>query len=95
MGVPARFEASSPRAMAAVERAYGTWRALAARPDLVGTGRVRIRLVVQSGEEGGESYPTIRARMPDNNRLLLHTTGSMALADAGRLEAHAFVTEAL
>jgi hypothetical protein len=95
LGVPVRFEVSVPQALAAVERAYGAWGAIAARPELVSPDRVRVRLCVQPGDEGGQSHPAIRARMPDNDRLLLHTTGSIGLADAERLEAHAYVTAAL
>ncbi len=95
LGVPVHFESNSARAIAVVQGAYGAWKGLDTRPDLVASKRARVRLIVHPGEEGATLPPVLTSRMPSDQQLLLHTPGSMALADAEVLESVAYVTPTL
>lgn len=91
LGVPVRFESNVADALEVVEQVYGQWRVLVARPDLLGEGRALVRIMVQAGDEN-DGGNRISSRLPDKDRLLLHTSGSVALADARDLNAIAYVT---
>lgn len=95
LGVPVRFEANSPDLVAAVHRSFGAWAALAERPELCSAARVRVRLYLHDGEEDTTDAPTVHYRLPDPDRLILFTRGSVGVADANQREAFAFVTPTL
>jgi len=88
LGIPTRFASNARDVLAAVEESFGGWRAVDA--DAVAPARVRV--VVHEGEE---THATVRHVCPDAERLLVHTAGSMAVADPARGESVAYVTTAL
>jgi len=95
LGVPVRFESNSTAAIEAVEDAFGMWRALRASPELIAPLRLRVRLIVHDGDEGGAPHAPVTCRMPDADRVVVHTPGSFGIADTSRGEAIAYVTPAL
>jgi hypothetical protein len=95
LGVPVRFESNSAVALGLFEEAFGEWRALAGRPELLERAGARFRLVVHDGDEGPTPHAPVTYRMPDPDRLILQTPGSIGIVDAARREATAFVTPAL
>ena len=95
LGVPVRFESNSAAAIETVEDAFGMWRALRASPELIAPLSLRVRLIVHDGDEGGAPHAPVTCRMPDADRVVVHTPGSVAIADTSRGEAVAYVTPAL
>ena len=55
LGIPTRFESNSAAALELLDEWFGSWRALAACPDLISPPGVRVRLVVHEGDEGERS----------------------------------------
>ena len=99
LGVPVRFESNSAAALAVVEEAFGIWRGLRTSPGLIAPLGVRVRLIVHEGDEradgGAASHAPVTCRMPDADRVILHTPGSVGIADSRRQEATAYITLAL
>jgi hypothetical protein len=95
LGVPVAFATNSPAARDAVAEWFGMWEHLARYPALLSADATRIRIIEHEGMEGGPGRPPIRYRMPDAERILLHTRGSMGLVDVRRGDAVAYVTPEL
>jgi hypothetical protein len=95
LGIPVRFESNSAAVLEGIEAWFGMWRALAASPDLVALQGVRVRLIVHDGTEGGPSPAAVTCRIPDPDRLILRTPGSVGIADLRRRDAIAYLTPAL
>jgi hypothetical protein len=95
LGVPVRFESNSAVALAVVEDAFGIWRALRANPELIAAGNVTVKLIVHEGDEGKAPHAPMTCRMPDAERVIVHTSGSIGIVDSLRREAIAYVTPAL
>src|SRR5258708_14779402 len=99
LGIPVRFESNSAAALAVVEEAFGIWRGLRTNPDLIAPLGVRVRLIVHEGDERDgsrlASHAPVTCRMPDADRVILHTPGSVGIADTRRQEATAYITPAL
>lgn len=92
LGIPVRFETDDARVLDVVRATFGAWRGLARYPRLVGAERVLVRCLTHSGDEGGRSPIPVSYRMPDRDRLLIHTPGSTGMADFRRRESVAWVT---
>jgi len=99
LGIPVRFESNSAAALAVVDEAFGIWRALRTNPDLIAPQGVRVRLIVHEGDERDGSrvvsHAPVTCRMPDADRVIVHTPGSVGIADTRRQEATAYITPAL
>jgi hypothetical protein len=95
LGVPIRYASNSAAALAVVERVFGQWSALRAHPGLLASEGADFRLVVHGGDEGDAPLAPPVIRMPDADRLLWRTPGSLGVVDAGRHDAVAYVTPAL
>lgn len=95
LGVAVSFETNCREILAVAEEAFGAWRVVASVPGLAATERVRVRLVLHEGHEGGERPVPLYVRMPDAERVLIGTPGSLALTDPSRREAVAYVTREL
>ena len=99
LGIPVRFESNSAAALDVVETAFGIWRGLRTNPDLIASQGVRVRLIVHEGDErnggGAASHAPVTCRMPDTDRVIVHTPGSFGIADTRRHEATAYITPAL
>src|SRR5205809_6508121 len=86
LGVPVRFESNSTAAIEAVEDAFGMWRALRASPELIAPLRLRVRLIVHDGDEGGAPHAPVTCRMPDAGRGGGPPAGGFGIGDARRRE---------
>lgn len=80
LGVPVRFDAQTPALADAVEAAFGAWRTLDRRPELVTTppaGPPRIRLRLTGSQ--------LRSRPPGPLAIRTRPGGWLRLSDPGRL----------
>jgi len=94
LGVTVKFESNSQAALDIIEEVFGVWRGLS--PDLIEPGSgVRIKLIVHDGDEGTAVHAPVVCRLPDNERLIIHTPGSVGLLDLRRRDAVAYITPAL
>lgn len=94
MGIPTRFESSSPAVIDVVCEAFGTWGALEEEWWAEGPG-ARVRIDVVPGDEGPEEHAPIRFRIPDPDVIELYTPGSRGRSDARSRTSVARVTGAL
>lgn len=94
MGIPVHFISNAPAVLELVEEAFGPWRSLPAE-EVEAEVEVKVRFIVQEGDEGGEPHARLSYRMPDAQRVFLSTPGSFGVADPQRREAAAFVTPSL
>ena len=95
LGIPVKFESNSAAALDVVEDVFGAWRALHDSPELIAPEGVRVRLIVHDGDEGGASHAPLTFRMPDAERVIVHTPGSVSITDCRRRDAVAYVTPSL
>ncbi|MBI4519532.1 MAG: hypothetical protein HY701_01740 [Gemmatimonadetes bacterium] len=95
LGIPVRFESNAARIVEAAEDAFGSWRVLSRQKDHISAEGVRVVIIVQPGDEGEGPHAPFQYRMPDGQRVLIHTPGSVACSDPLRREAVAYVTSAL
>jgi hypothetical protein len=93
LGVPVRFASNSELVMREVEGHYGVWRQLPA--DLVGRDGVEVRIVLQDPAEGPERPIQVHYHVPDVERFIIHTSGSVGVADAGRHRSIGYVSRDL
>ncbi|MDQ3811619.1 MAG: hypothetical protein M3336_15165 [Chloroflexota bacterium] len=95
LGISVRFETNSATVLGAVEESFGRWRSLASHHDLLSPERVRIRLIVQAGDERTTGRVRLTYRVPDSERLLIQSPGSMAVTELSLREGLAYVTPQL
>jgi hypothetical protein len=95
LGVPVRFRSNSGAVLAAVHGSFGRW----TRPERNAESRehpsLEVRIVLHPGTEPQTRRTPVAVRMPDADRLLWHTPGSVGMVDLGRGTAVAYVTQAL
>jgi hypothetical protein len=94
LGVPVRIRTDSPELLEVAEGAFGYWRVLEGRPDLLARDQVEGRLVIRPGSEGGPR-PRVRHRLIDRRRLIVSTPASVGASDADRREFSGWVTREL
>jgi hypothetical protein len=94
LGVPVRFRSNDEAVLAAVHQSFGRWTdgEPGARPD---EPSLEIRIVLHPGTEPVAQRTPVTVRMPDADRLLWHTPGSVGAVDLERGRAIAYVTRAL
>jgi hypothetical protein len=95
LGIPVRYESNDEAVIDAVEGAFGAWHVAEHVPQLLSEERVRIRIFVEEGRESRAEHTHITYRMPDADRVLLRTSGSMAVVDVARRDSTAYVTRGL
>jgi len=95
LGVTVRYESNSADALAAIDEAFGVWRGLRASPELIDAAGVRVRLIVHDGDEGPTPHAPVIWRLPDPDRLLIHTPGSLGLMDLRQRDAVVYLTPGL
>src|SRR5713226_8388443 len=79
LGIPVRFASNSAAALA----------------ELIASEGAQVRLIVHEGLEGSGPHAPVTVRMPDTDRIIVHTPGSIGIADCARREATAYITPAL
>jgi hypothetical protein len=95
LGIPVAFATNSATVRDTVIEWFGMWEHLNGHPELLGTGETWVRIVEHEGREGTAGRPTMRYRMPDAARVVVHTPGSVGIVDTGRGDAVAYVTSEL
>ena len=95
LGIPVRFRSNSAAALAAVHESFGRWVAPAGPGDPPPAPVADVRIILHPGTEARPTGAPVAARMPDAERVLLQTAGSVALADLHRGDAVIYVTAAL
>ncbi len=95
LGIPVRFESNSSAVIDAVEATFSVWRPVGRRRALISSAPVRVRLIVHEGREESVRRVPITYRLPDPDWMVVHTRGSLGIADAQRREAIGYVTPAL
>ena len=94
LGIPVRFATNDRAILDLIEDVFGHWRGADIGSPAHASPGADIRLMLHDGDEGpGE--PLIRFRAPDPLRWIVHTPGSVGLADLERREGVAWVTRAL
>ncbi|MGH7500862.1 MAG: hypothetical protein ACREL7_03810 [Longimicrobiales bacterium] len=95
LGIPVSFESNDEAVIHAAEEAFGAWHIVEHVPQLLSEERVRVRVFVEQGSERKAKHASIVYRMPDEDRILVRTPGSTAIADVARRDAVAYVTRSL
>lgn len=95
MGIPVHFQCNAAVVLELIEETFGLWRTLPAQDVENDVEEVKVRFVVQEGDEGDDPHAPLSYRMPDEQRVFLSTLGSFGVADPARRETVAFVTAAL
>jgi hypothetical protein len=95
LGIPVRFRSNSPAALTAVHESFGRWVAAPGPDDPPRAPQVDIRIILHPGTEARATDAPVTARMPDDQRVLLQTAGSVALVDLRRGDAVIYATAAL
>ncbi len=96
LGIPVSFESNDPAVIAIAEEAFGAWRIVEQAPRLIADERVRFRIYVDDeGDEGPSTHAPLRHRIPDYERIILQSRGSVGLGDSARREAVLYTTRAL
>ncbi len=90
-----RFQSNRDEAVTAFEAWFGAWRHLRDAAELVAAKGVRVRVIVHQGEERVPPPVPMAYRMPDGDRVFVHTGGSFGVADVQRGDGVAYVTEQL
>jgi hypothetical protein len=91
LGVPVRFRSNSAAVLAAVHQSFGRW----VTEPASGDPQADYRIILHPGTEARLDRAPITPRMPDPDRVFLHTAGSMGVVDLRRGDAVAYVTGAL
>ena len=91
LGVPVRFESNSADVMTAVDATFAHTKGTSRTTE----AQVRVRLILHEGGEGPDERASITYRLPDEDRVVMHTHGSLAIADGRRREGVAYLTPAL
>jgi len=95
LGVPVRFESTSAAVIRIAEEAYGGWRVLLNRPDLIADDQVRIRVFVEEVDAPLQARPAMVYRLADPDRVVLRTRGCVGVTDVARRDGVAWVDPAL
>lgn len=94
LGVPTLFLSSHEDLARAVRDTFGSWEILGSRPELLAPAHVRVRLMRhQAGGDGPGAE--VCYRMPEPDRLVVTTPGSVGISDMGTGEVTAYVTAEL
>jgi hypothetical protein len=95
LGIRVRFESDDERPSEIAEEAFGAWRSLEARPDLIDEHPVIVRVFVDPGHEGDEGHAPIEYHVTQPGHLIIRSPGSRAVSDVARREAEIRVSQAL
>lgn len=95
LGIPVRFATNDHAILELVEEVFGHWRGADDGGVMPPSAGVDIRLFLQPGDEGPAAEPLVWFRAPDPMRWIVHTPGSVALADLERRVGVGYVTRPL
>jgi hypothetical protein len=95
LGIPTRFESNAAHVIDLIEKAFGAWHAIDNCTALLANERARVSFGVVPGEEDGRERPEVRYYVPEPNRYIMVTAGSVGVSDSARGHAILYVTPAL
>ena len=101
LGIATRFETNDDAVARAVDEAFGMWRTLAVESgavDVTAELPLTVRVEVVDGSETSfdpDGHASVRYSCPDETRVVVATTASVAVSDPLRREAVARVTRGL
>ena len=91
LGTATTFLSNSRYVLGIVEDAFGAWRSVQPTGDV----RLTVRILVFDGHEDDAEHAAIHHVCPDEQRLIVHSPGSVGVSDPARRESVAYVTTAL
>jgi hypothetical protein len=91
LGIPVEFSSNDSSLIDAVRTAFAVWTRYSVDPH---AQPVRARFILHDRNEGG-ARDTITYRLPDDERVFIHTRGSLSVSDPLRREVNAYVTREL
>jgi hypothetical protein len=94
MGIRVRFESNSEATLKLVESWFRAWIDMHETLNLLAEG-VRFRIVVHDGSEHVAGRAPVAYRLPDAERFIVHTPGSVGIADLRRRDAVLYITPSL
>jgi hypothetical protein len=94
LGLATRFESNSRYVLGVVDETFGSWGALTAET-LASDAPLRITIIVHDDVERSEPPSPVRHISTDDDRLLVHSPGSVAVVDPLRRQSLAYVTTRL
>lgn len=95
LGIPVRFESNSPTVIEIADTAMSTWRSITGMPELFARRGVAVRVIVVEGQEGDEPHAPARYYVPDEQRVIITTPGSVGVVDTARRQSLVHATRAL
>ena len=93
LGIRTRFESNSITVLQRVEEAFGDWRMIESRPELLHLESAVVRIVVRDGIE--DSEPSYQHHVTPDFRVVLTSRGSVMVSDPIRREVVGWITPAL
>src|SRR2546425_1410314 len=81
LGVPVEFLSNSAAAVEAARESFEIWQENVSPSPGPAREPIRVRVVLHHGDEGGAGPAPLVYRMPDPRQLLIHSAGSVGLAD--------------
>ncbi|MGH9885443.1 MAG: hypothetical protein ACREBE_07930, partial [bacterium] len=94
LGIPVRFATNDRAVFDHIEEVFGHWRGVEVDRALADAG-ADMTVLLHDGDEGLTSEPVLTYRAPDPMRWIVHTPGSVGVADLDRQSGVAYVTRAL
>lgn len=94
LGIPVRFASNSADVLAVIESAFGVWTQLDG-DSIAEQPPVSVRILVHERAEPAGTQADFVYRLPDDERTIIHTPGSVAVADPVRRDAVAYISMAL
>jgi hypothetical protein len=95
LGIPVTFETNDDAVLLAIADAFSAWHIVEHVPQLLSEERVSIRITLEAESEGNAAHAPVTYRIPDDERVIISTPGSLAIADIARRNAVAWVSRAL
>lgn len=96
VGVRTTFETNDARVAAAIADSFGAWCGTDSGESDAAGERLAVRVLVVPGDEGASpGHAPVRHHVPDAERVIVRSPGSVGIADSRRREAIAWITGAL
>lgn len=92
LGIPVRYETSSPQVLDVAEEAFGAWRGARLAEEWIGADPVTVRLHLEPGPELPDPPAGVRIRFREPHGILLRAPGVRGYSDIRRRTAAARIT---
>jgi len=95
LGIPVRFATNDRAVLNHIEAVFGHWRGVDASNAATPGAGADMRLFVHGGDEGADAEPAVTYRCPDPMHWMVHTPGSLGIADLDRQSGVVYLTRQL